>query len=612
MSNNLSLAAEFPPTTEADWRKLVEATLKGARYDKRLVSQTHDGIRIEPLYSRAAGAKPVPGRKAGTAWTVMQQVNHPDPVAANAQALQDLRDGANGLAIIFAGAPASRGFGMVVSSEDGLDHALKHILLDLVSIRIETAPFAGCTVATLITAVLEKRPVDPAKVMIDFGLDPIGDMARTGASLLPWPALSERAGETARELRAKGFDKAHLLRADGRAVHEAGGSEAQELAFTLAVGVEYLRVLESIGFSPDDARHRLSFIMAADADEFLTISKFRALRKLWAQVEEACGLKPKPIYISAETAWRMMTRRDPYVNMLRATVAAAAAGMGGANAVGVLPFTLALGLPNAFARRIARNTQLVLLEESNLAKVTDPAVGSGAIELLTSQLEQKAWLLFQEIESVGGAAHAVEQGLLQKKIHVTRAARQMTVACRRDALTGSSDYPNLNELPAATLDVPRVSGSFFSTEIKFEALPQMRLAEPYETLRDASDHTLAMTGARPKIFLANLGRLSDFTARAMYAKNFYEAGGVEAVTNDGFKNASGAKLACICSSDEVYEIDATRAVRTMAAAGAIVHLAGRPGDNESTWRQAGVKAFIFLGCDAVSTLQSVHDILGIK
>ncbi|HVZ53231.1 MAG TPA: methylmalonyl-CoA mutase family protein, partial [Pseudolabrys sp.] len=383
MTEDLTLAAEFPPTSEADWRKLVEAALKGASFEKRLVTQTYDGLRIAPLYPRAVDAATVAGRPAQP-WQVLQRVDLPDPAAANAEALHDLENGAAGLALVFAGASGAHGYGLVADKAEDLERALAGVMLDMIPLRIETAPFAGRPVATLVTALVEARKLDPATLAIDFGLDPVGDMARTGHALLPWPELSQRAGGTARELASKGFAAARFLRADGRAVHEAGGSEAQELAFAIACGVAYLRLLEAAGFALDEARRRVSFLLAADADEFLTVAKFRALRKLWARIEQASGLTPEPAFVAAETAWRMMTARDPYVNMLRATIAVTAAGVGGADSITVLPFTAALGLPDRFARRVARNLQLILLEESNLYRVADPAAGSGGIETLTS------------------------------------------------------------------------------------------------------------------------------------------------------------------------------------------------------------------------------------
>ena len=612
---NLTLAAEFPPTTEYDWRKLVEAALKGADFDKRLVSRTYDGLRVEPLYPRAHDAAPVAGR-AAVPWQVVQRVDHPDPAEANKQALADLENGATGLALVFAGAPAARGYGLVAETADALERALAGVMLDLIGLRIESAPFAGRPAAMLVTEVVARRKINPAALDLDFGLDPLGDMARTGRALLPWPELSQRAGGTAKDLADKGFAKARFLRADGRVVHEAGGSEAQELAFVLAAGVAYLRVLEASGFSLDEARRRISFLLAADADEFLTVAKFRALRKLWARVEQASGLTPQPAFVAAETAWRMMTARDPYVNMLRTTAAVTAAGVGGADSVTALPFTLALGLPDRFARRVARNMQLILLEESNLYRVSDPAAGSGGSEHLTTEMAKGAWTLFQQIEAAGGLAAALEQGLVQKKIAETRSARQAAIAKRKDALSGTSDYPNLSEAAVKVLDVPRVSAP--EQPATFEALPSIRLAEPFEDLRDKSDAILAKTGSRPKVFLANLGKLSEFNARATFARNFYESGGIEAVSNDGFPDltaltaafkASGAKLACLCSSDKVYEAQAAEAAKALAA-GATVHLAGRPAANEANLRQAGVNTFIYMGCDVLSTLQAAYDNLG--
>src|SRR5215813_172648 len=303
MTDDFPLAAEFPPATQAQWRKLVDAALKGAAFDKRLVSHTYDGLPIEPLYGRAAGARPVAGRSPGSAWALMQRVDHPDPAAANAQALQDLENGAAGLCLVCAGAPAARGYGLVANDAGTLERTLAGVMLELIPLRIETSPFAGRPVATLMMDLVNARKLDPSKLAIDFGLDPIGDMARTGSALLPWTELSARAGATAADVRSKGFEKAHLLRADGRPVHEAGGSETQELAFVLATGVAYLRLLEASGFTLEQARTRVSFLMAADADQFLTIAKFRALRKLWARVEQACGLSPRPAFIAAETAW---------------------------------------------------------------------------------------------------------------------------------------------------------------------------------------------------------------------------------------------------------------------------------------------------------------------
>ena len=566
MTTELPLAAEFPPTSQADWRKLVEAALKGASFEKRLTSQTYDGLRIEPLYPRAAGAKPVAGRAPGAAWTLMQRVDHPDPAAANAQALQDLENGASGLTLVFAGSLNANGYGLDASPET-MARLLDGIELDAgITIDFNLSPPTRTAVQHF-AALVKSRNYSPAAVDLRASLNPIGGFAASGTSPRPWSELSKIFAAGVRDLAEQGF-RGPFAVADGRIIHNAGGSEAQELAFAIAAAVDCLRALEASGVPLDAARGMIYFRLAADDDQFLTMAKFRAVRKLWARVEAACGLAPKPTTVAAETAWRMMTQRDPYVNMLRTTIAVTAAGLGGADNIAVLPHTAALGLPDAFARRVARNTQLILLEESNLAKVADPAAGSGAIEDLTAKLCAAAWAQFQEIEKAGGAWAALEQGLVQKNVAAVRAERQKAAARRKDALTGTSDFPNLHEQVAAVLDVaPVVTPKESAATVTTEPLPSIRMAEPFEALRDASDRLLAKTGARPKVFLANLGKLSDFTARAMFAKNFYEAGGIEALSNDGFKDqaemiaafkASGAKLACLCSSDKVYETASRR------------------------------------------------------
>jgi len=618
MTDDLPLAAEFPPATREQWRKLVEGVLKGAPFDKRLVAKTYDGLAIEPLYARKASAQPIAGRAPGMAWTVMQRVDHPDPAAANAEALHDLENGATGLSLVFQESIGAFGYGLA-ASEEAIARALDSVYLDAgIALDLDLGPQTK-DAGALLAALVKHRGIAPAATNIRFGFDPIGAAALGGGSPLPWGSLVPIFNATISDLKAQGF-RGPFAPADGRVIHNAGGSQAQELAYVLAVAVEYLRALEAGGIALDVARGMVYFRLAADADQLLTIAKSRALRKLWARLEEACGLSPAPAFVAAETAWRMMTRRDAYVNMLRATIAVVSAGFGGADAITVLPFTMALGLPDRLARRIARNTQLVLLEESHLAKVADPAAGSGGIEDITEQLCRSAWAQFQEIEQAGGAWAALEQGLIQKKVATVRAEREANVARRKDALTGTSDFPNLAEVPVAVLDVQPVTLLRYPTVLKFDALPCARLAEPFERLRDASDRMLARTGARPKIFLANLGKLSDFTARATFAKNFFEAGGIEAMSNDGFAGrdammaafkSSGAKLACLCSSDEVYARDGANAAKALAAAGAYIYLSGRPGELEATLKAAGVQSFVYFGGDALATLKASHDTLGL-
>jgi methylmalonyl-CoA mutase len=656
-TDDLRLAADFAPASYDDWRKLVDGVLKGAPFEK-LVGKTSDGLKIEPIYRRVGNVAPIAGRAPAAPWQIMQRIDHPNAAQANAQALHDLENGATGLEFEFAGGPGARGFGLADATPETLARAFDGIFLDA-GITIALNPVVGRDNAgESFAKLVEAKGLDPAKVDVRINYQALTTMAVRGAAPAPWHEMEKPFAKVVRGLIGRGF-KGPFVLADGRPVHDAGGSEAQELAFTLAIAIAYLRMLEAGGIDLDAARSAISFRLAADADQFLTMAKFRALRSLWAQVEQACGLAPKPIFIAAETAWRMLTQRDAYVNMLRATIATFSAGLGGANAITVLPHTLALGLPDPFARRVARNTQLVLLEESNLAKVADPAAGSGGIETLTRQLCESAWALFQEIEKAGGVFASLEQNLIQRKVAATRSARASDIARRKAVLTGASEFPNLHEAHVTVLDVmPAVAEAHDGAAIKFDALAPMRLAAPFERLRDKSDEIQKAHGARPKVFLANLGTAADFTARATFAKSFFETGGIEAVdfiaeaapsplpsgerstlkaSGEGalaavrnpspapapsapgrslpmgevkefaalaaaFK-ASGAALACVCSSDKVYAGHAVAAATALQAVGAKhIYLAGRPGEQETALRDAGVSDFIFAGGDALAML----------
>jgi methylmalonyl-CoA mutase len=616
-TSDLPLAADFAQATQDDWRKLVDGVLKGAPFE-RLVGKTYDDLEIEPIYSRAKGAMPVAGRAAAMPWQIMQRIDHPDPAKANAIALHELENGATGLEIEFAGGPGARGFGVGDATPETLKRLFDGVIFDA-GISIALNPVIGRENAgENLAGLIEAQRVDPAKANVRFNYQALSTMAVRGSAPAVWSEMTKPFAQIVGGLMKRGF-KGPVVLADGRPVHDAGGSEAQELAFALSLAVAYLRMLEAGGIELEAARAAISFRLAADADQFLTLAKFRALRLVWARVEQASGLSPKPVFIAAETAWRMLTQRDPYVNMLRATMATFAAGLAGANAVTVLPHTLALGLPDTFARRVARNTQLVLLEESNLAKVSDPAAGSGGIESLTRELCQKAWTQFQEIEKAGGVFTALQQGLIQGKVAATRKAREANVARRRDVLSGASEFPNLHEAEATVEGVKPARSAPVNDPIKFEPLTAIRLAMPFERLRDRSDQTAKRRGKRPRVFLANLGTAADFTARATFAKSFFETGGIEAIDNEGFSDpaalaaawkASGAGLVCLCSSDRFYAQQAEAAAKALQTAGAgHIYLAGRPGALEAALRSAGVTDFIFAGGDALAALQKAYELM---
>jgi methylmalonyl-CoA mutase len=600
----LSLARGFPHAHEAAWKALVEEALKGAPF-AGLRSTSYDGIVIDPLYRHAQNATRVEGRPAGQPWAVMQRIDLSDPKAANAQILDDLMNGASGETLVFQGAIGDYGSALPATGA-AISAALDNIYLDAGVVIDLDLSMQSKDAAGLLATLVKARGLGPKDCTIRFGLGPLGGIALNGHSPLPWKDIAPIFAGLVSDLAGQGFAGPFAV-ADGRVIHATGGSEAQELAFALASAVAYLRALEQSGIALDDARRFIYFRLAADQDQFLTIAKFRAVRKLWARVEEACRLKPLPVFVAAETAWRMMTKRDPHGNIVRGTIAAFAAAIGGADAVTVLPFSAALGVPDAFARRIARNTQTILIEEANIHRVADPAAGSGAIEALTDALCETAWWFLQRIETAGGVAEALQAGLIQRVVARVRAEREGNVARRKDTLVGSSDFPDLGEYKVAVLAQSRLA----ALSSNAAALGPIRLAEPFERLRDRSDSYLAQHGTRPKVFLACLGHAADFNARASFAKSLFESGGIEAVEGKGdnlakrFKE-SGAKLACLCSSDKVYQREATDVTEALAEAGAArIYLAGKPADR-SALERAGITSFLHQGCDTLQILNVAY------
>lgn len=608
-----ALAGVFPQPTEEQWRKLVDRALKGASFET-LVSKTYDGVALKPLYDRAAAFSARALRKNPGRWAILARVDLADPEAANRLALQDLEGGADGLHLVFAGSTGSYGGGLLDDSEETIAHALADVRLDYgIPVTIDYSPRAPNAAQALIRFV-DSHHIEPSIARVSLGYDPLGAQARHGFAPAPWAETAKTFAQSVTSAAKAGFVYATAV-ADSRAVHAAGGTETQELAFALAAAVAYLRALTDGGLDIDTARSLIAFRFAADADEFAGVAKFRAARRLWARVEEACGLTPKPALVFAESAWRMMSRRDPWNNILRGTLAAFSAAIGGADAISVLPFTQALGAADDFARRLARDTQLVLQDEAHIDVVDDPTSGAGGFETLTDALCERAWTAFQEIEAEGGLPRALEKGSFQRRVSDAASLRAKNVARGSDKIIGANEFPDIQEKSLdvlAPFDGARQIVEAPAGALKSAPLSPRRLSEPFERLREESDAHLAATGRRPKVFLANLGSVAAFTARANFAKNFFEAGGVEAVFGPesessseivGAFRESGAKLACLCSSDRIYGDAAEPVALALKGAGAKLYLAGRPGELEERLRHAGVAEFIYAGCDMFEVLQ---------
>ncbi|MGR3868848.1 methylmalonyl-CoA mutase family protein [Streptomyces graminifolii] len=595
--DGLSLAAEFPDATHEQWQSLVAGVLRksgkevsGAAAEDALSTSLEDGLRARPLYT-ADDSAPDPGlpgfapfvrgaRAEGTTlggWDVRQR----HMAADNTAVLGDLENGVTSLWLVV----GERGIPVA-----SLGATLDGVYLDLAPVALDAGGEVEPAAAELLR-LYEERGVAPEAARGTLGADPLGFAARTGGegfAFAPVAALARRCAE--------GYPGLRALAVDALPYHEAGGSAAQELGASLATGVAYLRELTEAGLSVEQAVGQLEFRYAATADQFLTIAKLRAARRLWARVAEVCGAPGGQVQ-HAVTSPVMMSRRDPWVNMLRTTVATLAAGVGGAESVTVLPFDHALGLPDAFARRIARNTSTILVEESHLARVIDPAGGSWYVERLTDELAHAGWEFFQHIEQQGGQAAVLSSGSLRDDLAATWATRSAKLAERREPITGVSEFPNLTErLPERTPAPVEPSGG----------LPRVRRDEAYEELRARSDAHLAATGSRPRIFLAALGPAAAHTARLSFASNLFQAGGIEPVTTGTFAD-SGATEACLCSSDALYEEQAAAVAEELKSAGAAhVFLAGRPG------QYPGVDAYVFAGCDAVAVLSATLDRMGVS
>ena len=585
MSGHASSASSSDVESDlARWRSGVAGVLaKSSRKDpadlgvepeRLLDSPTYDGFPIRPLYTvlDALPEPPLPGewpfvrggdalRDVRAGWKVAESFpssGQPDFAEGNGAVLGALADGVSALTLRV-------GQGGVEAN--AVDRLLEGVLLDLVPVIVQAGADYAAAAESVLALVSDFDDERRARLSVDLGADPFtAPLTGTqGPSVEDVVAFAKKALEFGGGVRA--------ITVDGPALHNLGASAGWELAGAIAAGVDYLRLLSSNGVSVRDALRQLSFRFAADDDQFMTIAKLRAARQLWARVADVAG-EPAAgnATIHATTSLPMMAQRDPWVNMLRTTLAAFAAGVGGADTVLVLPLDAAIpgGLPSTattFTRRMARNTQLLLLEESHIGRVIDPAGGSWHVEDLTRRLAEEAWSHFQDIEARGGFVEAREHVVAE--ISVVADRRRADIAHRRTALTGVNEYPNLAEAPLPQLDSDG---------------PVVRYAADFEALRDRSDAQLAAKGARPAALLLPIGPLAEHNIRATFATNLLASGGVEAV-NPGTVDAAGVAdavaaagqpaAAVICGTDARYGTDVSDVVEAARAAGVShVYLAG--------------------------------------
>jgi len=605
---------------EADWRALVEQGLKGASWE-RLVGKTADGIPLEPLYrepdihtatdlSGMPGAAPFVRGSGKSGWLIRQSFAHPDVERTNREILADLEGGVGAIELVID--PEGRN-GVAIKSAADLDHTLAGAILEAAPVSLD----AGAS-AEQAAALLREKLKGVAVSGTAFNLDPLGIQLRTGANQTE-AALAAYlfAAQTTRDL-----PNARFLRVDARIVHEAGGSEAQEIAYALHCGIAYLRGLETRALSIGESARAISFAISVGPDVLIETAKLRALRLCWARVLEASGAAPehRAAHIHAFTSRRMMTRYDAWTNILRVSTASFAAAVGGADEITTYPLTDALGHPTAFARRVARNTQHVLAEECRLGHVADPAGGSWFVEKLTRELADRAWALMQQMETASAPLD-----LLRGQVAEARERRRTAIATRRETITGVTDFPLLGAaLPEFEPLGPRVFRPASSEAEEPNAglktrgpLTPIRWAEPFETLRAKAE------ASSPAVFFANMATLAEFSPRAQWARNLFAAGGIAAIGPedahdtmetliDAFR-ASKTRVAVIASTDACYAEHAENCAQRLKAAGADwVLLAGKPGERETALRAAGVDQFLHAGQNVLKELETLHTALGVK
>lgn len=640
------LFGDFPRRHLDDWERLAEPALKGKKLAS-LVSKDADGIEIPalstrqswPTHSDPAG---VPGffpyvrgtRAAGTnrGWDIRQSYEDPDVDRLVAAIREDL---AGGVTSISLAAPLRD----VATATKILEALPEHapIVLDAHDVLESAAVLIAASEAA-------DRPL-----VGNLGLDPLAALAVRGELVVDVDTAFRLVTDIAHHVKGRSGLRTVLVH--GEAYDDGGATDAQQLAYAIGCGLSYLRAFIASGFSLEDANRQIAFRFAAGADVLRTIAKLRAARQIWSRIMGACGARDdaRRTTIEATTSRRALSRHDVWVNVLRATTAAFGAIAGGADAIVVRTHVDAVGVPDDDARRLAKNVQIILREEAHVGQVIDPAGGAWAIERLTDDLARTAWKRLQEIEGKGGMERAIEVGFVARAVEEAYFDRRNAIATRRQAITGVSDYPWLDE-PAPAVLTSSTAPVEATREVELSlTAPKGRIAAnavalarlgantadlhaallvhegrakttPMSARRDAGPFEALRARAKafePKILLASFGTMAEHTPRTAFARSFFEAGGIRAIERtfedpEAVAKAveeTGAELAVLCSSDAVYERDAEDYARALKRAGIrFLYLAGRPGELSHRYVRGGVDAYIHLGVDAVTLLESAQKI----
>ncbi len=637
----LDIAGEFANPTSEQWRALVEEDLHGAAFEKKLLTRSYEGLTIKPLYTAEdlertergaagafAGASGVAPYTRGArslaavlaGWDIRQEHGEAEPEALNAAILDDLENGVTSVTLRL-DAASRRGLDPDAAGADGLvgvdgaslataadwDRAFRGVHLGMITVGLE-AGSAFVPGAAMLAALWERRGLLPELCRGCFNADPLAVIAREGHLPTELEESVRLAAELA-EWTSGRYAQVRAIRVGTAPYHHAGATATQDLAFSMATGLEYLRAMVRAGMSVDRACGQMLFSYAIGTGMFMAMAKLRAARRLWSRVVEVVGgtdgagvsAAAQRMVMNVRPSKRVLTTRDPWVNILRVTSCVFAGASAGADSITATAFDAPLcgpgASPSALGRRIARNTQVILQEECHLHRVSDAAGGSYYVETLTEELARGAWEILQEIESRGGMMAALASGWISEQVRQARTPRDANVASRRDAIIGVSEFANLGEqrprsAPVDLVDLrvrcaarvqatrrawgamPETAGAIAAVAKAWraaaagasigqvasvagvaggvgmngaqgagamlgEALTAHPYGEAFEHLRDAADRLAEQCGRRPRVFLASVGTPAQHLARTTYSRGFFEAGGFATVGGESAGVAAG-------------------------------------------------------------------------
>lgn len=612
----LNLLADFPAISTQEWKDKIIADLKGADFDKKLVWRTPEGFNVMPFYRQedieglqtkdsAPGKFPyVRGTKLHNNWLVRQDIDAKDAAKANAKALDVLNKGVNSLGFKLNKAELSAAY---------IQTLLEGIYPECVELNFTVCVSKSVELINLLADYFKAKGYDLNKVCGSINCDPINRMLKKGKQL-----QASAVAEIIKNVYEAGklLPNYTVVAVNSLSLTNAGAYCSQELAYAMAWGSQYMQMLTDAGIDANEAAAAIKFNFGVGGNYFMEIAKFRAARWLWAEILKAfgCAEENAKIKMHAETSTFNLTIFDAHVNLLRTQTEAMSATLGGVDSLTVTPFDVTYKESDDFSERIARNQQLLLLEESHFNKVVDPAAGSYYLENLTAQLAEQAWKIFLEVEDNGGFFKSVENGTVQATMQATSEKRLKDVASRKEILLGTNQFPNFNEVAASKIEKQQGEKACkcgCSVETGLQTLPTTREAEQFECLRLQTE----AAAKQPKAFMLTIGNLAMRLARAQFSCNFFACAGYKVIDNLGFETVEdgvkearkqGADIIVLCSSDDEYAELAPKAKAAIADGNEILVVAGAPACMEDLKAQ-GIDQFIHVKVNVLDTLKMFNE-----